>query len=273
MEKSFIKRGKSNVWTRFYQLFIPFVFWSVIYFLLTADFKQLSITSIITKYWLGFGWSGQYYFIILFQLILLFPIIRLLSIKLSRFLPAIYLISLLLFILLAYSTWFQHSAIGKISHRPFFYWLPYTILGIIAAQKKIFKFPLPLPIGILSIALVPLEIFFLHPQTVSAYILPSIFISTMLIISSIESVPHSTGIKTRYADFISTIAGLTLGIFCLNPLVVITLGRLLKTQGLFFSFPGCSVILPLLSTFLITGICILLIFLLKRIKLGFLVST
>jgi len=272
MEKSFLKRGKSNVITRFYKLLIPFLFWSMAYFLITADFKNLGFTTIITKYWSGFGWSGQYYFIILFQLILLFPFLRVVSIRLIRFIPAIYILSIIFFIFLSYSGWFHNTTIAKISHRPFFYWLPYTVLGIIAAHRNIFRFVIPLPLRILSIILVPLEIFYLHPQTVSPYILTSVFISTMIIVSSIESRSFSKMREWQY-NTIRNIAGMTLGIFCLNPLVIITLSPAFKKIGFPLQFPGCSIILPLLSTFLVTSICILVILLLKRIKLGFLVST
>lgn len=272
MEKSTIKKGKQNVMTGFYKLFIPFVFWSVVYFLLTTDFKTLTLTGMISKHWLGYGWSGQYYFIILFQLILLFPVFHLISGKLKNYHMMIVILSLLFYIVISYSGWFRISAVDKLNDRPFFYWIPYVVSGIIYAHKNIFKFPVRLSFGILSIALIPLELYFLHPKSDSIYLLPGVFICTFILLSSMESKLSYEALPRWVALPVQQLSGQTLGIFCLNPLVVIILNPILVSLHFSPRLTGLSIIMPIFSTLVVTGICFLLIYLLKRAKLGILVA-
>lgn len=162
LEKSCIKRGNENLLPRFYKLFVPFLIWSIIYFLIIANFHKLSLSILLTTHFSGFGWSGQYYFIILFQFILLFPIIRRVSLKLQDYKLIIYIVSTLFYVLLSYTRWFDISIVEKINHRLFIYWLPYVILGIMYAHKGFSKSPLPPLIAIFSV--------FLSPQRITSFI-------------------------------------------------------------------------------------------------------
>ena len=80
MEKSLTKNeNHMSIYVgRFNKLLIPFLSWSLMYFILTANFSYLVLNpiKIFTMYWSGYGWSGQYFFILLFQLIIVFPLIR-----------------------------------------------------------------------------------------------------------------------------------------------------------------------------------------------------
>jgi fucose 4-O-acetylase-like acetyltransferase len=272
MEKSTIKKGKQNAMTRFYKLLIPFVFWSTVYFVLTADFKTLTLTSTISKHWLGYGWSGQYYFIILFQLILLFPVFHIVSSKLQNYYIPVFVLSLLFLIIISYSGWFRISIVDKLNDRPFFYWIPYVILGIIYAQRNIFKFPVRLSVGIISLAFIPLEIYFLHPKSEGIYLLPSVFICTLILLSSMESKLSYEALPRWIAVSVQQLSGQTLGIFCLNPLVILTLSPLLVSLNVNLQLTGLSIFMPILSTLLVTVICLIIIYLLKRVKLGILVA-
>jgi len=272
MEKSVIKRGRESVMPKFYSLFVPYLFWSVVYFLLLADFRHLGIAAIVTKHFSGYGWSGQYYFIILFQLVLLFPLITTVSQKLIKYVPWIFICGILFYAGLSYSGWFHVSAISKINDRVFIYWLPYAILGIIYAHRNIFSFQLPLYAGIILLAIIPAEIYWLHPQQVSLYLIPGVFISTMLLAGTLENKIDYESLPAALAKTVSMIARNTLGIFCLNPLVYTTLLPVLNTMNVHLQFPGASVVIPVFSTLLITSICLLIINLLKALKLGFLVA-
>jgi len=268
-EKSIIKKGNSSVLPRLLKLFIPFLFWSMVYFLITADFKTSGISGLITKHWLGYGWSGQYYFIIIFQLLLVFPIVRWAMNKFNINLYVVLALSLLFYIWISYSNWMNIPIVEKISHRAFIYWIPYLVIGIIYAKNITVK--IPVIVGILSIILIPLELRFLHPQNNSLYLLPSTFLASFLLTTSILQTKITyEGISRFTGNSIQYIASTTLGIFCLNPLVILGLENLVKISGFHLDFIGSSIIATILSTSLILGICLALIFILKKLKLGFL---
>lgn len=271
MEKSILKRGTGIVMERFYKLLLPFVFWTLIYCLIKADVKQMSLPYIFVKYWTGYGWSGQYYFIILFQFIALFPLWRWISEKLMKLSSAVFILSFIFFIFIAYSGWSEIRIIVRISDRIFIYWWPYVILGIIHARKNIFNIKIPAMLKIAALVLIPLENYWLQPASISAYALPSIFIASMLLISLIESKLSYTSLPAGLGKTIGTLANYTLGIFCLNPLIILILNHYFSFST--SHFPGASILLPLLSTMIVFGVCTLAIIVLKRVKLGFLVST
>lgn len=271
MEKSILKRGTRVILSRFYKILIPFAFWSLVYCIIKADIKHMGLPYIFIKYWTGYGWSGQYYFVILFQFIALFPIWRWISSKLINLSPVIYILSALFFVFIAYSGWSEIRMIVRISDRIFIYWWPYVILGIIHARKNIFTIVIPSPVKIAFILLIPLEIYWLHPNTISPYALPSVFISSMLIISLIESKKSYSSLPSGLVKPIGTIANFTLGVYCLNPLVILVINHYFSFKAL--QFPAASIFVPLASTTIVFSICVLIIMLLRRIKLGFLVST
>ena len=271
-EKSVVKSGKDTSWKRLYKLFIPFLFWSLVYFLYTANFKNLTLTSAVTKHWVGYGWSGQYYFIILFQLIALFGIIRIISKYLLRYVPATIIVSLLFYGFISYSNWFGIGVLGKLSYRQFIYWLPYVILGIVYAKKNSFKLALPMAFALLSPILILAEIYLLHPPLVNEYMLPSVFLTTLILISSMETKLTYEYLTPWFANLIQVIANSTLGIFCLNPLIILILSPLLRSLAISINAPGIIIIMSIVSTMLIMAICILIIKLLKKFQLNVLVS-
>lgn len=271
MEKSILKRGTSIISSRFYKLLIPYAFWSLIYCMIKADIRHTSLITLFIKHWTGYGWSGQYYFVILFQFVVLFPLWRRISLKLMNFTPFIYLLSILFFILIAYSGWSQIRLVVRISDRIFIYWWPYVILGIIHAHRNIIKFSIPPFLKWASVLLIPLEVYWFNPATVSPYALPGVFITSTLLISVMESTLTYQALRPWLASLIQQTANYTLGIYCLNPLIILILNPYFNRLCL--QFPGSSVIVPLLSTCLVFSCCLVVIALLKRIKLGFLVST
>lgn|GEM_PF-989545 len=272
-EKSIIKKGLTTLKPRLYRLFIPFAFWSSLYFVRLADFEHLNLSSTLSKHWSGYGWSGQYYFIILFQLIFLYPIIRMASLKLIKF-PALAIASFFIFyILVAYSNLFNYNIVNKISYRPFVYWLPYVTIGIIYAHRNIFKLRPGIYIGFLSLLIIPAEIYWLRPNTEETYLLPSTFVSSLLLCGAMMSreIKYER-LKPIFAKPIHVLANNTLGIFCINPLVIDLLSPVIKGFRFYFQFPGSSVLMPVISVSLITGICLILTIILKHTKMKIVVS-
>jgi fucose 4-O-acetylase-like acetyltransferase len=271
LEKSILKSGKAILLKRLYKILLPFICWTLVYTIIKADVQQMSLPYIFVKYWTGYGWSGQYYFIILFQFIATFPLWRWISGKLVKYIPGVYLLSFLFFILIAYSGFSNFKLIMRISDRIFIYWWPYVILGIIHARKNIFTFAIPVWLKIISVCLIPLEIYWLQPSTVSPYALPAVFVSAVLLLSLLRDQFSYTALPDAIARPLNNLANFTLGIFCLNPLVILVINHYFSIRAI--QFIGASVILPLASTLIVFGICVLLILLLKKLKLGTLVST
>jgi len=271
-EKSIIKKGTSAPFKRLFKLFIPFVFWSLLYFIYTFDFTDLNIISIITKHWVGYGWSGQYYFIILFQLILFVGVIRKLALMTIKYSGTIIICSIIFFTLITYTKWFQFGIISKLSYRPFIYWLPYVWLGIQQAHKNIFKFSLHLPWGVIFVGLICMEVYFLVPDLANLYLLPSVFISSLILLSSMSSRLTYDSLPSILRLGLQKLSNSTLGIFCLNPLIILILSPLLKFQGSLPALFHLPFLLQLISTIIIISLSMLIIYLLKKIRLGIIVS-
>jgi surface polysaccharide O-acyltransferase-like enzyme len=271
MNKSISKKGTGYIISRFYKLLIPFLFWSTIYFLILADFK-IGLRSILTKYWLGYGWSGQYYFIILFQLLLFFPVISRISKYLANFLPVLFFIFLLFYILITYSGLFNIHIIDLLGDRPFFYWIPYAMIGIIYSQKEV-KFKVPVIVAVCSLALIPLEYYFLNRFPIR-YLLPSTFVASFFLFSSfIQTNITYQMLNVRLGKIIEKVSASTLGIFCINPLVVVCFKPIFTSFGIHPQFPGCTIIIPIISAVFVMCVCLLVVFLFKLIKLGKLVAS
>lgn len=271
-EKSAIKNDGLRVRSRLFTLFTPFLFWSLIYFVIIADFGNLNIGSVISQNWTGYGWSGQYYFIIIFQLLLLFPIVRKITLPIAKLHTTIFVTAVLFYSIITYSSWFNISLIGKLGYRPFFYWIPYVMLGIIAAHRNIFHIQLPGVIIILSPILILAEVYLLNTTSTFIYTLPSVFICTMILCSTIQSTFGYSQLNPLVSNIIQSLASSTLGIFCLNPLVIISFSALFQTAGWHLSFPLCTIIVPAISAIATCVICLLLIKLLKAVRLGAIVA-
>jgi surface polysaccharide O-acyltransferase-like enzyme len=277
-EISIVKHGNPYGYlaTRFKRLMIPFIFWSILYFIIIADFSKLTFTTAVTMHWSGYGWSGQYYFIILFQLIILFPIIRRISCYISNFTVAFLIISVLFFITIAYSPLFNVSLIGKLGDRIFIYWLPYTVLGIIyAGKKEVPSLSVPLAIGLISPIFIVIECHYSRTQILlgSPYLIPTVFISSVLLLDSVMNKKNELKyINPVVNKAITTLSQNTLGIFCINPLVVITLAPVFKASPYHWIFWGAPIIIPVISTLLVIFVCLGIIHIIKRINLGVLVA-
>ncbi|MDQ6814284.1 MAG: acyltransferase [Bacteroidota bacterium] len=260
---------------RFLKLLLPFTFWSLLYFLILADLHTLSLEKAITKHWTGYGFEGQYFFIILFQLTLLFNFIRKIALGLKRYPVLIAVFSFVFYFLIAYSNLFTSATIIKLGDRPFFYWLPYAVLGVIYSFESLkTKANFPIIVVFVLPAFISLEKAYFHPNKLSPYLMPSVFIVSLILVTTLlQTSIDITSLKPWLNNSINLVSKNTFGIFCLNPLVVITLGRIFQSSAYIFNFPGCFIVIPIFSTLLVLLICLIFIFLLKRIGLGILVKT
>ena len=214
---------------KFFLLFLPYAFFTILYFFILNDLSLIKPRELITGYWSGYGWSGQYFFIVLFQLILVFPLLqKIVNVKLIYIIT----ISLFLYLIMSYIFW-NLSFVSKLSDRIFIYWLPYAILGILLYRNiDLFK-NIANKLILFTIFLIPTEFFIFNYFNIvhSSYVLVSILVSSSLI--AIYFIVNENIIKKYLPDYLKKlsiyISNKTLGIFVLNPLFIFLLKNYLHS--------------------------------------------
>ncbi|MEO0731852.1 MAG: acyltransferase family protein, partial [Bacteroidota bacterium] len=156
-ERGWAKRDEAARWgylrEKFLYLFRVYLIWSVFYFFLLVNWDTITPRKVLTTHFMGYGWSGQYYFIILFQLMLLFPLIRwVYNHKVWQKVA----IGLMVGFALLYS--YRYAVlppiVTKIGSLPFAYWVTYVFAGIAIARTKDLRLPYWLAASLL---LIPFE--------------------------------------------------------------------------------------------------------------------
>ncbi|WP_180268579.1 acyltransferase [Maribacter sp. 6B07] len=242
--------------TRFIYLFRVFFIWSFIYFIITVEWQTVNLKSLVTTHFLGYGWSGQYFFIILFQLIFLYPLLRkVYAIKVLRYLT--YIISILLY----FNYEWYHATIPeqilKLGGRPFYFWLPYLLIGIGLARNDIKKISpwfalVPFLIGIEFFILESLHLRHLVYITLGVFVCSILFCISLLKNNRIQ-------INQKTENLIQFIGSNTLTIFVSNPLIVIIIEKIIAVNTLneiIVSAPSwmkiCIAILTVITVFIST---------------------
>jgi fucose 4-O-acetylase-like acetyltransferase len=268
-EKSYLKKNtdqrREYIIKRFIHLFKVFFIWSILYFVISAEWEMLTFKNTITTHFSGFGWSGQYYFIILFQLLITYPVIRkLYFIKLARIIVLV--VSIVLYIIWGYFNEFIPDVVLKISNRFFIYWVPYVFVGISLASNELRKVKLYFALSVIFIAI---EFSFLENFKMKhdSYLTPAVILGSILFFISVfkNGFIERTAILEKAIHYLGSN---TLTIFIANPLVIIILKFLIpacivdlaKSLGIVFS--------PLLSTSIIVLFCLLIAEFIKKIKLN-----
>ena len=247
---------------KFFLLFLPYAFFTILYFFILNDLSLIKPRELITGYWSGYGWSGQYFFIVLFQLILVFPLLqKIVNVKLIYIIT----ISLFLYLIMSYIFW-NLSFVSKLSDRIFIYWLPYAILGILLYRNiDLFK-NIANKLILFTIFLIPTEFFIFNYFKIvhSSYVLVSVLVSSSLI--AIYFIVNENIIKKYLPDYLKKlsiyISNKTLGIFVLNPLFIFLLKpfyHYIQVENIFID----SIIIFLFSI-IIFILCILTIEILSK---------
>jgi surface polysaccharide O-acyltransferase-like enzyme len=228
LEKSYsktstIKEGYLLLLDKFKALFFPYIFFTIFYFFILNDLSSIKLTDLITGYWSGYGWSGQYFFIILFQLLIFYPILRVI-VKFN--ITVLSILSILFYITMSYLFW-SNNLVSSISDRFFIYWIPYVFLGILLSRNVNNSKKYSHNLFLLSIFLIPLEFYIFNTlsQPHSPYVLSSVLISSSIIsfyfLANNEKINNY--IKGKIELFSIYVSKRSLGIFALNPLFVFLL--------------------------------------------------
>jgi hypothetical protein len=222
------------------------------------------LTKVITTHFSGYVWAGQYFFIILFQLLFLFPVVR----KIYNYKLIYFTLIIILFIIYFYYGYFYDSIpniIKKIGVRPFILWIPYVFVGVSIANMKIKKISI---LNVCLLLLIPLESFVLKyfKYEHDAYITLGVLIESIIVSTAILQNPIK--IKSqRISNIITYIGENTMTIFVTNPVVILIL-NLFIPKNLFPNLILWQIFLPFLSSFIIICICLGLSAVINKSKLN-----
>ncbi|MBT2324146.1 acyltransferase [Variovorax paradoxus] len=166
---------------RLVELGVAYIAWTLLYIQKFYDgrWDATPLHTIVGGWFGGYGWSGQYYFVILFQLTLLFPLLR----RWVAEAPTLPVIAAGVALNVAACYWlFEHRWISAVGDRLFIYWIPYVAMGIALARGEFRRRP---GIGIVAVLLLmaaPLEsrLFAEH----SAYLSVTVTIASLLLLMS-----------------------------------------------------------------------------------------
>ncbi|WP_282074640.1 acyltransferase family protein [Maribacter aquivivus] len=276
LEKSISKKPPEQITKyltkRLLHLLRVFMIWSILYFFLFVEWGSLNIKTFFSKYFSGYGWAGQYFFIILFQLIPFYPFLR--KIYNSKFLRVIIvLISILIYLVFEFYLNMVPEVFKKLGYRPFYFWIPYVFLGIALARKKIKSFSI---IFIISPLLIGLELYVLRKNNIGHF--DYITLGTLLfsiLFCGIFLKLESFNLSEKLNTLIDFIAKNTLVIFVSNPLLIIVLKKLIEysniTTGIMLLPAWLRICLSLLTVMIVfSGTLIITNFLHKTKLIKFL---
>ena len=207
--------------SKFFYFLRVYAIWSLIYFLITVDWDIITLKDLLTKHLAGYGWSGQYFFIILFQLIIIYPLI--LRSYNDKFWSSIILISIFAaYILWGYFYELIPDFFYKLGVRPFLFWIPYMMLGMDLYKKNRFQ-ELP-KIFILSPLLIALEFLILKNSGIehNPYLTIGVLTSSCLFFLAIRKV-NLYNTPKWLKKIIVFIGSNTLTIFVSNPIMILIL--------------------------------------------------
>ncbi|MGE9293089.1 MAG: acyltransferase family protein [Puniceicoccales bacterium] len=246
-----------------FHIFIVFLTWSLLYFALRADFSELTLRRLIVWHFFGTGWSGQYFFIILFQLVVLYPILRW-AYQHRWIRNIVLLVILIVYILSSYFSGALGEATTKLGDRPCIYWIPYVFLGIALTSRPLFQAPWAL---VLTVLLIPGEFALLEHLSLhhTPYVTPVVILSSVLFCLPFFS--HRLTPPDWMRQSIEYIGANTMTIFVANPLIIILITRLPLPQPQNELSGALLAIYSLTSTIIVFCACLGIAEIINRTKL------
>lgn len=220
---------------RYARVLLPFAAYSLLYAVVLGDVFRSDTLATLWRYLRGDGWAGQYFFLVLFQVIPLLPLIARWRVSLGAVLAGLALHAALLIALPA--IWQHWSGLQAWSDRLVLYWLPYVLLGVYLRQnqaawrERMARVPQAAAAALLALAPVWLSLTYDPAWPTGPYLLPAVGI-----VSAVLYVLHERALQPlaarRWAWAVAYLGRYSLVVFCLNPLFVHALQRTLA-PGLF----------------------------------------
>lgn len=240
-----VDRGLA-VGKRISRLWLPFLVWSLVYFLCTADVRApITPVKLLTRHFLGYGWAGQYYFLILFQLAFLQPLFKYIRVS-GRTVFLTYAAGTVGLVLLHGHVAGSEFAL-KLAERPVIYWAPFVVLGMWLArnrdafEQRFAHVPTPtIAVVCLLASCAPLIQDHLFPHDRVAATLIHLRSSNLVGSSAVFLGAWLLARRGAFGAFggaLRVMGRYVLGIFCLNPLIILGLQRALAATGLGHGIP------------------------------------
>ncbi|WP_077001686.1 acyltransferase [Variovorax sp. KK3] len=188
LEKALARRPKEThgayLLQRLVELGVAYLAWTLLYIekFYEGRLDTTPLHTVVGGWFGGYGWSGQYYFVILFQLTLLFPLLR----RWIADAPTLPVIAAGVALNVAAGYWlFEHRLISAVGDRLFIYWIPYVAMGIALARGELARRPGLAIVGGLLLLAAPLEsaLFTEH----SAYLSLTVTLASLLLLASAVS--------------------------------------------------------------------------------------
>ena len=221
-----------------------------------------TLSAWIIRHYSGGAWAGQYFFLILLQLIALFALIRWLYTQFWLRVSIILSVALL-YILMGYAYGEFPQIVQKLNIRPCIYHLPYVFTGIALANGDFPKMPAWL---CWSALLVPIEFLALSKLglTHDPYITPSVLFSSILISAIVAQHKIDLPDNSKIRKIVGHISRNTLTIFVANPLIIYLFAKLIPNVG---NSNIVEVILSFITATSVLVICLGVAQLLKLLRL------
>ncbi|MBM0741364.1 acyltransferase [Phormidium sp. CLA17] len=250
--------------SRLSRLIIPYVFWTCVYIIINHKPNYPSIIKFITNHWIGFGFSGQYYFVVLIILTLVYPWLR--QAKLSC--SSLFMITILAefsYIPVTYFPMFcENQNCLEIPFLYLFYMFFGTFIGrnyeeikTVLHSTKLHSLQVKAILLFTSPILISIEEELLGNWDSSGrkvyFRLSTLLVTCLVVMASIgleDFLERSKSIKIC----ISFLSSWSLGIFCLNPLLIDILYKLdlrIATQEL-------NYLLETLISFILSSLVVLI---------------
>ena len=254
---------------RFIALLVPYMFWSAAFCVLAGTYRGVSPSTLINGIFLGYGWAGQGFLLLLLQLLPLFPFLR--PLITTRRTVVLCVLTVPIFALFGYILW-KIRVVERVGYRPFFYWLPYVFIGVTAARlprpARDWRF-VPLALALLSLPAVEDHFLRATGHYHGTYTTPATFLATLGVLYVFY-----VGCRGLAAPATLVFIGQnTFGIYVLNPWFVHFGTAWLQGR---FSAKGWPIVddavMPVLSVGLIVAGCLLVTVTLRRIGLGILLG-
>jgi fucose 4-O-acetylase-like acetyltransferase len=291
-EAGLAKRPAGTHWayvrSRLARLAVPYLVWTGIYLRLfhpvARDWTSTPLHTIAAGWLGGYGWPGQYFLVILFQLTVLVPLIRRHIGR--RAAVAVMFAGVPLYAAAELSLW-RSAVVSGVGDRLFIYWLPYVALGVSFVRGYIPRPPslIAITVATILLALAPFEYRQMCARVPrpSPYLLLSVYVGSIALAVALAPCP-----VPRVADRAATPAaagGPSLGplgrvvqyvgrntfpIFLANPLVIYFI-PVAVTQALDGGLLGELQHVGL--TVAVIGACLVLGWAVQRSGLGLLVGT
>jgi len=262
---------KNFLQKRLFRLAIPYVVWSTVYAI--GQF-YLGIKSTI-DFGLVFAWQGQYFFVVLIQLTIIYPWIRLAQI--DKKIIFLFLVMTITFLYLPSNYLGVKIPFIFSGQAPFFYWCFYQLLAIYLARntKKIADLLNSIPSFLIMLIVVFLPLIIVAEDFYIKSQFAYLRVSVLLISSVLTILFVRLNLHIKPLDIgINMLSKYSLGIFCLNPIILTlirNITRYSRLEDIFF-----SQIPVFMSRFILASIaCIIIIpicLLLEKVRCGLLVK-